>query len=172
MFHWCMLVLPAIQNEVSISSTMNATAGQPYILVCTVLSKSASNLSWIDPNGVACPQDDHTWQSPTVAGMRDGVHLNWYSTPSEHLRAVYTNASLILSSLHPRARIPFWFRSNVNIVKIASSGLLYHFFFYSSWTDSDDTESSRTPCAAVYHWLSGPDMCNRTYSRGGFLRDN
>ena len=58
MFHWCMLVLPAIQNEVSISSMMNATAGQPYILVCTVLSKSVSNLSWIDPNGVPCPQDD------------------------------------------------------------------------------------------------------------------
>ncbi|CAI8045407.1 hypothetical protein GBAR_LOCUS25112 [Geodia barretti] len=52
------LSVQAIQNEVSISSMMNATAGQPYILVCTVLSKSVSNLSWIDPNGVACPQDD------------------------------------------------------------------------------------------------------------------
>ncbi|CAI8020956.1 hypothetical protein GBAR_LOCUS12479 [Geodia barretti] len=52
------LSVQAIQNEVSISSMMNATAGQPYILVCTVQSERASNLSWIDPNGVACPQDD------------------------------------------------------------------------------------------------------------------
>ena len=49
----------AIENEVSISSSMmNATAGQPYTLVCTVSSERPSNLSWVDPNGVACPEDD------------------------------------------------------------------------------------------------------------------
>ena len=37
---------------------MNATAGQPYTLVCTVSSERPSNLSWVDLNGVACPEDD------------------------------------------------------------------------------------------------------------------
>ena len=50
---------PAIENEVTISaSEMNATAGQPYTLLCTVSSERPSNLSWVDPNGVACPLDD------------------------------------------------------------------------------------------------------------------
>ena len=50
---------PAIENEVIISaSEMNATAGQPYTLLCTVSSERLSNLSWVDPNGVACPLDN------------------------------------------------------------------------------------------------------------------
>lgn len=40
----------------SITSTFaNATAGQPYTLLCTVSSERSSELSWIDPNGVPCP---------------------------------------------------------------------------------------------------------------------
>ena len=47
----------AIENEVSISSLINAnaTAGEPYTVICTVSSERPSNLSWIDPNGVVCP---------------------------------------------------------------------------------------------------------------------
>ena len=41
-----------------ISSLINATAGQRYTLVCSVLSERPSNLTWIDPDGVACPMDD------------------------------------------------------------------------------------------------------------------
>ena len=71
-----MLVLPAIHNEVSISSMMiNATAGQPYILVCTVQSERASNLSWIDPNGVACPQDDDPHMTVSYSGWNERLSI-------------------------------------------------------------------------------------------------
>ena len=53
-----LVIFPAIENEVTISSMSNATAGQPYTLLCTVSSERPSNLTWIDPNGVACPLDD------------------------------------------------------------------------------------------------------------------
>ena len=65
--------LTAIQNEVSISSvTVNATAGEPYILVCTAVSARPSNLTWIDPNRVACPLDD-PHMTVSYSGWSEGL---------------------------------------------------------------------------------------------------
>ena len=48
----------AIENTVNITSSMyNATAGQLFMLTCTVYSGGPSEVSWIDPDGVACPID-------------------------------------------------------------------------------------------------------------------
>ena len=52
---WPLFPSLAIENSVQISSMMNATAGQPYTLICTVSSARPSEINWIDPNGVACP---------------------------------------------------------------------------------------------------------------------
>ena len=44
----------AIENTVNITSSMyNATAGQLFMLTCTVYSGGPSEVSWIDPDG-AC----------------------------------------------------------------------------------------------------------------------
>ena len=48
---------------------MNATAGQAYTLLCTVSSERPSNLSWVDPNGVACPLDDPVSYSGWIGGL-------------------------------------------------------------------------------------------------------
>ena len=48
----------AIENTVNITSSMyNATAGELFMLTCTVYSGGPSEVSWIDPDGVACPID-------------------------------------------------------------------------------------------------------------------
>ena len=48
----------AIENMVNITSSMDtATAGQQFTLTCTVFSGEPTEVSWIDPDGVACPPD-------------------------------------------------------------------------------------------------------------------
>ena len=48
----------AIENTVNITYSMYiATAGKLFMLTCTVYSGGPSEVSWIDPDGVACPMD-------------------------------------------------------------------------------------------------------------------
>ena len=52
------LFITAIENTVNITSSMDiATAGQWFMLTCTVFSGRPSEVSWIDPDGVTCPPD-------------------------------------------------------------------------------------------------------------------
>ena len=124
------LVLPAIRNEVSISSMMNATAGQPYILVCTVLSERASNLSWIDPNGIACPRDN-PHMTVSYSDWNEGlstVELTFHSIRTSQSGVYKCISNIVWPSSKSEDSFLVQIQSK-SCAEIASSGLLYHFFY-------------------------------------------
>ena len=65
----------------------NATAGQPFTLLCNVSSERPSELTWIDPNGVACPL------SGSDMHVTHGVRSGWISTLELTFNSIRTSQS-------------------------------------------------------------------------------
>ena len=66
---------------------MDATAGQPYTLICTVSSARPSEINWIDPNGVPCPLN-----GPDVY-VSHGYSLGQISTLELNFNSIRTSQS-------------------------------------------------------------------------------
>ena len=110
-----LVIFPAIENEVTISSMSNATAGQPYTLLCTVSSERPSNVTWIDPNGVACPLDDPgtTVSYSGWSGGMSTLELTFHSIQTSQ-SGVYKCVSNI-DFPPPRVKAPFLLKSRVSL---------------------------------------------------------
>ena len=65
----------------------NATAGQPFTLLCNVSSERPSELNWIDPNGVTCPQ------SGSDMHVTHGSRSGWISTLELTFNSIRTSQS-------------------------------------------------------------------------------
>ena len=97
------------------SSMYNATAGQLYMLTCTVYSGGPSEVSWIDPDGVACPIDG---QGVSVSHYNISDRISILELKFQSIRTsqsgLYTNVSQMLFSHLQRAKLFFSFKFRVS----------------------------------------------------------